>query len=87
MIEKEPGQTGITGSDIEEQIHYVQKLRKEDSATREGEGNLIYKIKEIQEFSRGEGDETIREQFYPGWIPQDFEKLLERLKEEGLLEE
>ena len=86
MIEKELNRTGISEGDIEEQVHYAQKLREVDAASRE-EGNLKYKIKEIQEFSRGEGDEVVREQFYPGWMPQDFEKLLERLKEEDLLKE
>ncbi|MAF13777.1 MAG: hypothetical protein CMI53_02695 [Parcubacteria group bacterium] len=39
-------------------------------------------LDEIEEYSKGEGDNGVRDAYYEGWTDDDFKKLLERLKEE-----
>ncbi len=39
-------------------------------------------VYELQDFSEGEGDQDIRDQYYKGWTDEDFKEVLKRLGEE-----
>lgn len=66
--------------DFNEKIRYVREAQNTDLDAYE-----TYTT-EIPQYARGEGDQDTREQFYPGWTTEDFQTLLERLQQEGLVE-
>ena len=39
-------------------------------------------VDELQDFSEGEGDQTVRDQYYKGWTNEDFKEVLKKLGEE-----
>ncbi len=39
-------------------------------------------VNELQEFAKGAGEQEVRDQYYKGWIDEDFKQVLKRLGEE-----
>ena len=38
-------------------------------------------VNELQDFSRGEGEQDVLNQYYKGWTKEDFHEVLKRLEE------
>lgn len=36
---------------------------------------------ELEDMAEGGGDPSVREQYYPGWTDEDFQKVLKKLEE------
>ncbi len=67
-------------NEFNERVRYVRESISSDPDAYE-----TYTT-EIPQYAKGEGDPETREQFYPGWIEEDFQILLNMLKKEGLIE-
>lgn len=67
---------------IEEKLYYFQQMYEKPET-----GDLQANIDELKDFARGEGEEETREEWYHGWTKEDFQELLHRLEEEGIIKE
>ena len=67
--------------EFSERVHYVRESKNSDPDAYE-----TY-VTEIPQYAQGKGDPETRERFYPGWTTEDFQTLLERLRQEGLIKE
>lgn len=65
------------------QLEISEKLNIYKRAEQDHRGEGKYIIREIKNYIEGEGEPETREQFYPGWAKEDFEKLLELIKQEN----
>ncbi len=65
--------------------HYdiLDKIDLYKRAENDQKGGGRYMIKEVQEYIEGKGEQEVREQFYPGWGKEDFEKFLKLIEEEA----
>lgn len=66
--------------EFSKRVHYVRESKEGDLDAYE-----TYTT-EIPLYASGQGDKDTREQFYPGWTDEDFRTLLQKLQEEGLIE-
>lgn len=66
--------------EFSQRIHYVRESKVSDPDAYETYAT------EIPLYASGQGDKETREQFYPGWTDEDFQILLEKLRQEGLIE-
>ena len=52
------------------------------SKLQEGAPARYYEaVNELQEFANGAGEQEVRDQYYKGWINEDFKEVLKRLGE------
>ncbi|MBI2473743.1 hypothetical protein HYV70_04280 [Candidatus Uhrbacteria bacterium] len=68
---------------IEEKLYYFQQMKKGNGTE---EGDLELNIQELKELAQGQGEKETKDQWYSGWTQEDFEALLQKLEEEGIVE-
>lgn len=49
--------------------------------------DLIANVQEIISYALGQGEQETRDQWFPGWIEEDFEDLLRESVDEGIIDE
>ncbi|HBP00495.1 MAG: hypothetical protein UU48_C0027G0007 [Candidatus Uhrbacteria bacterium GW2011_GWF2_41_16] len=69
---------------VEDKLYYFRKLKEGGEGVEEGDFEM--NMEELREFAKGEGEKETREQWYPGWTKQDFERLIQKLENEGIVE-
>jgi len=74
QAEKQPRPTH---ADILDKIDIYKRAEKDHK------GGGKYMIKEVKEYIEGRGEPEVREQFYPGWEKEDFEKFLKLIEQEN----
>jgi len=75
-VELDPTSKRPTKEDFKVKIEGY--MRTKEAATHQYQ-SIIY---ELQDLSNGEGDQDIRDEYYKGWIDEDFKEMLKRLGEE-----
>lgn len=67
---------------MEDKLYYFRQMAEGHAE----DGDLEANIAELKEFADGKGEKETREEWYPGWTQEEFEKLLAKLAEEGIIE-
>jgi len=72
--------------DLDEKLYYFKKLSEGNPSDGVEPGDFKANLDELTEFSQNKGEAETREEWYPGWTQEDFNKLLQMLEEEGLID-